>query len=698
MAKVATAYGNFTKGQIDHDLMGRFELPIYNTGMDTFANFISNFKGNAIYSAGFLSRVAFQDCAFIEFKFGITQNYLCLFFNAHVQFLAFDTNGVFGFVLAAGVPLDVASPYTLADAKAISQKGSYAQNNDVMYIAHRSYDIRKLTRVSSTSFTLATYVRTTDPFTGAGLWPGACCFYKGRLYFASTNNKLTSIWFSVAGSYDDFTIASPLTDDSAFAFTVSDITQQIEWMFPGDNSLVAGSTDGIVAINGGGVNTAITAATVQANITSAEPTNGFYPLKREGFIFYVGRVSRNIYYFKYDILTESFMASDANLAAYDITKGGLGKIRFKHDRNDLIFGVRGDNQLVSFVFKDVEKINGWHSRGTLGLFTDIGVIGDNNGDPQILALVNRGGTYYVEQQAKYVEFVKRSDFWTPAAAPNQNANQVADTEAYIRYACEQLRGSNYLDNSMYLSDLRTSTVTFTPSGTDPDTGKPTGTLASSATDFASGDVGKKVVYKTATGYESGAYKITAFTDTQHVTATVLQDPKNLAGTLYSYSSWYKSFITISGLAQYNGNTVGLVTDGGFLKTAVISGGTITLDDQVTSILIGYQYTGIIKSMCMGFSFQGHNTQVTLKEVNRFSIRCVNTLGLKVGTSLYDLQEVQLRRQGDVNYLPPQPIDGTQDVDVSDDSEEDKFFYIVQDQPLPAQIANFFVEANYAVTS
>ena len=119
-----------------------------------------------------------------------------------------------------------------------------------------------------------------------------------------------------------------------------------------------------------------------------------------------------------------------------------------------------------------------------------------------------------------------------------------------------------------------------------------------------------------------------------------------------------SFITVSGLSQYNGQTVGLVLDGGFDSTTVISGGTVTLDEQTTSICIGYLYTGIIKSMCIGFQIQASNTQVTVKEIDRVSLRCVNSLGMKVGSSLYDLQEVQLRGPSDINYLPPAPVDGT----------------------------------------
>lgn len=776
---VVRAYANFSSGQIDHDLMGRFDLPTYSSGADVFQNFISNFKGNAIYSAGFLSQVAFQDCSFIEFKFGITQNYICCFFTGFVQFLAFATDGSFGWVKnAGGTTLQVVSPYTLVDVQYLSVRGAYAQNDDVMYLTHRNYAPYKLTRTSSNSFTLDTYTRTADPFYGAvadtsatsntiatgsqtftvtgpgtgyfptatititqtsnvnnfmvgtvtsisGMtlvvditsisgsgtfsnwtinqtanWPGAVAFYQGKLYMASSYAFLTNVWFSNAGTYDDFTIQNPITDASGFSFTCSNITQQIEWLFPADYSLIAGATDGILVINGGAINTSITPSTVQALITSAYPTNGVYPLKKDSLVFYEGQISRNIFTIRYDILLQTFSSQDCNLESYDMTRGLIGKMRYKRDRNDLIFTTRGDGNMVSMAFKQEEKINGWHLRTTKGTIADIALITDNLGNPQLFILVNRNGTYYIEQQAPYVEFGKPADFWTPNPAdPTSNPNQDMDTEAYIRYVSEQARGCNYLDNSQFFSDYRDSTITFVQTGNDPESNAPTGTLSSTAADFNSGSVGRQAVYKTATGYESGRYLITGYTDSHHVSVTAIQIPHGAnEAPLLSWSSWYMSFITLSGLSQYNGQTVGVVLDGGYDSAQLITGGTLTLDEQATSVCIGYQYNGVIKSMCIGFQIQGSNTQVTVKEIDRISLRCVNSMGMKVGSSLYDLQEVQLRGPSDINYLPPAPIDGTQDIDVDSDSEEDFFFYIVQDLPLPCTIASYFLEAIYAMTT
>jgi hypothetical protein len=156
-------------------------------------------------------------------------------------------------------------------------------------------------------------------------------------------------------------------------------------------------------------------------------------------------------------------------------------------------------------------------------------------------------------------------------------------------------------------------------------------------------------------------------------------------------------MTISGLTQYDGTTVSVVTDGGYLDDFEVSGGEIDLDSQVTHAVVGYKYKGIIKSFNLGFQIQADNTQTTMKAISEFGIRCVSTAGLKCGTSLYKMERVQELGQGDLNYLPPLPIDGTKYVQYTDDNKKEKFFYIVQDEPLPATVTGVLINGNYAVT-
>lgn len=677
MAKIDTVFNNFARGKIDHDMMGRFDLPIYSSGADIIENFITNFKGNAIYRAGFESMFLFQDCAFIEFKFNKEQQYLCVFYNTKVKFLSYASDGSFGFVESSpGTALEVTTPYTLAESKALD----WAQRNDVMYLVHPSFAPRKLTRVSAISFTVATYSRTADPFTGAGLYPSCVCFYKGRLYFAAPTTKITTVYGTVLGSFDDHT-KTPVTDLTALEFTIAEISQKIEWLFAGDNSLIAGSSDGIVAINGGGVGVTITANTVEATLTSAIPCNSAKPFKKDGLIFYMSVDGRSMQYFEYDLLKEAFQSDNANFISYDITQGGITKLRYKKDRNDLIFGVTGntDGNMLSCNFQKKEQIVGWHDHNTQGKFLDSAVITDNSGKQQLFVLALRNNAYYIERQGEYIEFKNRAQFFTGSTEDDK----LVDTIAYSRYVAEQLKQCIYLDQAMILSNLQEQTGTYSSIA---------GTFTDTDGIFVNGDVGKHIVYKTITGYESGRFLITARTSATVVEVDVLQEP-----TSTTSSAWYLTFSSISGLTNYNSTTVSIVTDGGYLRDFDISGGTQDLGKQVSHAVVGYKYKGIIKSFSLGFQIQGINTQRMMKAISEFGVRCVATAGLEVGSSLYHLEPVQELTQNDINYLPPLPIDGTKFVSFSDDNERDKFFYIVQEDPLPATVAAVIITANYTIT-
>ena len=676
MAKIDTSFNNFARGQIDHDMMGRYDLPIYTSGADIVENFITNFKGNAIYRTGFETIFLFQDCAFVEFKFNKEQQYICVFFNLKVRFLSYASDGTFGWVESSpSVILEVTTPYDLAESKELDT----AQKDDVMYVVHELFAPRKLTRVSATSFTVATYSRTVDPFTGSGLFPSVVAFHKNRLWFAAPTTKITTLYATVLGAFDDHTLVT-ISATTAIEVTLADISQKIEWLFSGENSLIVGSSDAIVTVNGGVAGVAITAGIIDPSLTTAEPCNSAKPFRKDGLIFYMSVDGRSMQFFEFDLLKEAFISDDANFISYDITAGGITKLRWKKDKNDLIFGVNAgaDGDLISCNFNKKEKVIGWHANKTEGQFLDTAVITDNSGKQQLFALSLRNSAYYIERQGEYNEFKNRAQFFTGKTA----ANKAADNVAYARFVAEQMKECIHLDQALTVNNLQEQLGTY-------DSGA--GTFTDTDGIFVSGDVGKHIVYKTITGYESGRLEITARNSSTEVDVDVLQTP-----TSATSSTWYLTFSSISGLSDYNGTTVGIVTDGGFLNDFAISGGVQALGKQVTHAVVGYRYKGIIKSFSLGFQIQGLNTQRMMKAISEFGVRCVNTAGLEVGSSLYSLEAVQELTQDDVNYLPAMPIDGTKFVSLSDDNEQDKFFYLVQDVPLPAVVTTAIITANYTI--
>lgn len=752
---VSTAIANFSRAKIDHNLMGRFDLPIYTSGLDVFRNWISNFQGNALFRTGFEEMLAFQDCAYYEFKFNTTQNYLLLFYLNKIRFAAFDSNGDFGWVLNGGsTPLEVATPYTLAEAKDLQ----VTQNSDVLIITVQGHPPYELTRTASNVFTMFPQSRKDDPFpltwasakditaitnatqaqftivghgyslndrfrvTGVGgmteinnytasvvqvvdadnvkvnidtsdtavfaaytsggtgekvltgNYPACCCFYKKRLWYGNTVKDVTRMWGSQSANYKVFTVVTMPVDTDAIDITLTDISSPIAWIFAGDNSLIVGAGDGILAINGGDVNTPITPSAITSNVTTAPGCNSAIPVRKDGYMFYISLDGRNLYYFSYNFLSTRFEAKDANITSYTVSQTGMNKIRWKKDKNDLIWSVRGDGELLSVNFNGDEKIIGWHNHETLGLFQDIAVIPDNNGVPQLIVLSNRGGNFYVEKQRNYVEFAELANFFSG------DDQEQEDEIAYTRYVCEQLKQCCYLDNALSLSGLQSNAITYNPT---------THIITATNNVFSSGSVGHHIVYKTLTGYESGRFKITGYIDAKNVNVTVLQIP-----TQNTYTDWYLTFSQVTGLSQYNGQEVAVVKDGGFLAKFTVSGGAIDLGTEATLIWIGYSYIGVIKSFCFGFQNGGKDTQATFKTIGRVGVRVATSAGLKVGSSRYELEEIQKREQGDLNYLPPTPMDGTQYVYLGDIPELDKFLWMVQDLPLPATICAMLLDTDY----
>lgn len=677
--KVVTTVNNLARASIDHDLNGRFDLPIYSTGADAVKNFFTDFKGSGRFRTGFEKISKHKDCAMIEFKFNSAQTYIVVFDSSKIRFISYDITGNIGWVVdGSSNIIELTSPYTLAQAKEVAKRG-YAQNGDVMTLCHNDVVIQELTRVSATSFTIGAATLTNSPFdnpsSGTTGQPSCATYYKGRIYYGAPGKKKTNVYGSKVGDYHVMTVGTG--DDDGLAFTIDELTEPILWMRPGQNSLIAGSSEGNVAINGGSTSESITPTTVEATLTNTDGTEGSIPIRKDNLLFYIDSTGRRVKYFSYDLLTESFTAEDSNFVSYDITRGKLRKPVFIKDRNDLVFFIRGDGVLVSLNFNLKEKIVGWHEHPAYGTIQDIVHMTDNDGNPELFALIKYGSDYFIERLSKEVEFAKRVDFWSG------DDKEEEDNEAYWRYVAEQLKECIYLDSCEMYSHLHTSTITYDPNA---------GTIVSSANDFSSGDVGKQIVYKTATGREVGIFEIIGYTS---ATTVVVEDLTENGPTSNTYSSWYLTASSLSGLTDKAGLEVSVVADGGYLGEFTVSaGGVLNIGQQATVIRFGFLYTGLIKTFNFGFVVQGVNTQITMKTLAGAGCRFVASAGGEIGTSMYRLEEIQDFDPAGYYDLPPLPMEDTKVIPFDDTTDKDKCIYIRQNKPLPLNITAIFVDMDY----
>lgn len=204
-------------------------------------------------------------------------------------------------------------------------------------------------------------------------------------------------------------------------------------------------------------------------------------------------------------------------------------------------------------------------------------------------------------------------------------------------------------------------------------------------------VGHRIVYKTKTGAEFGSMLVTSYTSDTEVEVQVLT---NIVTPL-TYDSWYVTFNTITGISDLNGETQGVVADGGYIGEFVVQNGEIALDREYTSVVLGYKYEGFAKSFNLGVWSEGTNYQTVKKRISQFVIRFVDSAGFTIGTNLDNMQEVQqFNPQGFYDTTPLLMNSDEFIYGYNDSHSKEKYIYLIQDKPLPCNITMVEYKINF----
>jgi len=569
----------------------------------------------------------------------------------------------------------------------------YTQNADTMYLTTRTNEPRKLVRSSHTSWTLSTYTRTNDPFTSAGEYPATCAFYEGRLWFASTDDSPETLWSSrapdTAGNprYDDFTTGTDPTD--ALMFTLAPQNGKVDvirWLAATTKFIALGTFGGLSRMQGSGYDEAISPTSIQVKPVDAYGCENVAPIRTGDITIYVQRGGLILRSLEYDAVKDMYISVDKNLVSDLITDSGIKQIAFQQGRPDIIWCVRNDGVLLGLTFKSREDVSGWHKHilgGTDVKVLSVGVIPQDNNFDQVWVVVERtlnGKTRrYVEYFSEPVEFCDIDDFYS--------GNKEEDTDTYLNAIYEKQKEYIHLDSSLtYNAYDRTSGITISISDT-------TGTITVTADNpiFTSDDVGNEIRKKAIKGVGTGRAKITAYTSSTEVTAEVLVD----FDSNEDISNWAITVKSISGLGHLEGETVGVVTDGGVHSDLTVSNGSVSLTYEATVVHIGLRYTGFVKSMPLVSPAISDYSQVLVKNINQVGIRFYQTLGGSFGGDLYNMTKILFRSTSSYTDRPPEVFTGIRVLKYGDKWDRDKFIIIRQAQPLPCnvQVVEVFMDTS-----
>lgn len=143
--------------------------------------------------------------------------------------------------------------------------------------------------------------------------------------------------------------------------------------------------------------------------------------------------------------------------------------------------------------------------------------------------------------------------------------------------------------------------------------------------------------------------------------------------------------TVTGLYHLEGMSVSIVADGIYVGEKTVSNGSITLDDPAAVIHVGLKYRGIVIPLNLIVAGQLQNSISFGKNISSVALIVANTIGVKYGTSLYNLQSIEQPDGGEAATDPKVPFTGTIPLPNDDKWEEDKKLIYVQNEPYPCKL-------------
>ena len=168
MARARPFQSAITAGEFSPKLDGRVDIQRYGQACKTLENFVALPHGAITRRNGThyvaTTKTAGHRVRLIPFEFSDTQAYVLSFGDFY--FRVFMNHGL---VLNAGVPVEVVTPYPVADLPRVK----WVQSADVMYLVHPSYPVQKLTRTSHIAWTLNPVVFLPPPTTEVQFKPAA---------------------------------------------------------------------------------------------------------------------------------------------------------------------------------------------------------------------------------------------------------------------------------------------------------------------------------------------------------------------------------------------------------------------------------------------------------------------------------------------------------------------------------------------
>jgi hypothetical protein len=530
-----------------------------------------------------------------------------------------------------------------------------------------------------------------------------CTVQEARLGYANWPAEPDGFIFSMSPDsstgvqrYSNFTLGANDTDAvKGNLAAIFGTLEAIRWMGTSGDELVMGTTGSVRRLIGKEGNGFLTPSSARAAAVNNVGTSKRQPISNGRTLYYVEDNTRAVRSFVFDLQTDGFNTVDQNLVTANLTEPGIAQVAEQRGRPDIIWALRKDGVLAGMTYKESENIYAWHRHETAGQSRDtenrlqpwgkiisIAVLPRRDDFPRLWAIIEREvngvQTRYIEYLADKVNYEVVHNFFTGTGYDNQ----VADIRRWQNSRWEALKHDAYVDSAIkYDGRVVGGDRTLTPGATTGDSI----TFTVSSAFFEDSMIGRRLI-KTYSrwGEGGGVAQITGILSTTEAQCEILSDFDSTDEI--PAEQWILTTNEIRGLSIFNGQTVRVQDDGADGGSFEIDNGVLSLGRESGVVHVGLPYTGLWITTNMDVAGVTGSAQAKMRRIINFTMRLFASLGLKVGTTPWNAEEVVLRLNEDLTDTPNPLFDGNVHDTLRDaHSRNSKQICVVKDSPTPLTI-------------
>jgi hypothetical protein len=151
--------------------------------------------------------------------------------------------------------------------------------------------------------------------------------------------------------------------------------------------------------------------------------------------------------------------------------------------------------------------------------------------------------------------------------------------------------------------------------------------------------------------------------------------------------------TISGLNHLEGETVQILADGSAHADKTVSGGSVTLDRNASTVHVGYSYTSLVETLRIEAGADDGVSQGKIKRIHGVTVRFIDTVGAEVGPDTSNLDRIPFRDSSMAMDTAVPMFDGDKEIFFPSSYETDARAVVRQTQPLPMTVLAIMRRSN-----